>query len=741
LNRLKGVALVWIFLNHAAEQIWRGASLGNPYPDWPPLLERIRQWAPLGGYGLWGLPVNLFRYVGWLGDQAVGVFLIASGFGLTWGLLRNRSPGPIVWKEFYLRRVWRIYPLWWAAHALLLAKWLIKGLPPGDASKLILSLAGLRMTPSTFEFYSPSWWFIGLLIQLYLVFPILFLGMNRWGPRKFLIATLVVAALARGLGMMVFKDYMDPWIRGSIFITRLPEFVLGMVMADALGKRPERTEARLRSRPSLLASGALYLLGTFLSLTWAGMTVAPFVVGLGAFGLLYPLLSRGGSGSRPGVLGWIGFHSYPLYLVHQSVLARLVTDTHVLTGNGVIRILLSAVLTVAVAWVLEGGVGGIGRFLSERSRRRGPRRMLAELTAVGVGGAGLLVGAELLTRWRDPMEVQGWGERPSLAYDEELGWKLKPSRQTRLRWESYDYTVIANSLGFPGPEYPPSRSPGSLRILVTGDAFTSAEGVSTDRSWPRLLETELCHALSPRKVEVLNFAITAYGPQQYAAVTRRYVPLFRPDWVIIEFFVNDFSDVLTPVENMRDGIGLNYPESSPWRSVLRLVHLRKWIEVHCSSPWLSRLRGVPDPYGYLFGGFGYLERGPDRMWSEAPTLIARHLAEIRSVCEAAGSRLLVVMAPAAAQVCGPDRLSYYPRGVDLRDENRFDVDRPQRVLKGIADELHVPFVDLRAPLRGSSENPCQPRNMHWTEAGHHVVADTVARLLLADGDRGLPSKH
>ena len=32
------------------------------------------------------------------------------------------------------------------------------------------SLLGIRVTPSQIYFFCPSWWYVGLLVQLYLVF-------------------------------------------------------------------------------------------------------------------------------------------------------------------------------------------------------------------------------------------------------------------------------------------------------------------------------------------------------------------------------------------------------------------------------------------------------------------------------------------------------------------------------------------------------------------------------------------
>jgi hypothetical protein len=229
---------------------------------------------------------------------------------------------------------------------------------------------------------------------------------------------------------------------------------------------------------------------------------------------------------------------------------------------------------------------------------------------------------------------------------------------------------------------------------------------------------------------VLNFAITGYGPNQYAQVVERFVPRFKPDLVIIESFVNDFSDVLTPQEEFVKGIGFEKPDPDGLRSVLTLGNLRTWLKQGVLGPRIARLRGKPDFRGLYFGGIIYLEREPDE--TEGETKLAERFARIRSVCQGEGARLLVASVPAAAQVCEPTQLPYFPAGVDLSDVSKYDVERPQRILKRIADALKADFVDLRGPLRKSPELPYQPANLHWTRAGHRVVAEHLALLLAED---------
>ena len=122
--------------------------------------------------------------------------------------------------------------------------------------------------------------------------------------------------------------------------------------------------------------------------------------------------------------------------------------------------------------------------------------MGVKIAMIGVVLFFCAIGIELLVQTFDPQEVKGWGEKPSLEPHDTFGWYLIPNQTTRLRWESYDYYVNSNELGFPGPSYPEEKTPETIRILTFGDAFTSAEGVNTEQAWPRLLESNLASRFS-----------------------------------------------------------------------------------------------------------------------------------------------------------------------------------------------------------------------------------------------------
>jgi lysophospholipase L1-like esterase len=332
-----------------------------------------------------------------------------------------------------------------------------------------------------------------------------------------------------------------------------------------------------------------------------------------------------------------------------------------------------------------------------------------------------------------PQNIRGWGERPSLEAHAKYGWRLKPNHATRLQWESYDYVVQSNSLGFPGPEYPANKAKGIFRIMTIGDAFTSAEGVDTNKSWPRLLEKDLNEQHPGQTYQVMNFGITGYGPIQYAAVVEDFIPEYKPDLLIIGFFVNDFYDAAhTTNEKTQDAIGFNYSSEYSLISVLKLQHLSLYIKRNVLNPLGESFFDTLQQNGYFLGNFSAFMNDPEKIRNEVEK-VAERFKEIENIAKINGTKVVIMSIPASVQVCERKDLSYYPKNVNINDSNIFDLDLPQRLEKEIASKHHFSFYDLR-PILKSQAKECvyQPRNMHWTEEGHKIAAQYLAEILSKD---------
>ncbi len=716
LEVIKAIALLLIVFNHALERMNEYPFIFNPNDEWVPLADRIQQLEPTTG-SLWDLAFNAFRYPGLLGEVGVQLFVIASGIGLTLSAIRRKGTG----EGFMRRRIDRIAPTWITVHllALLASVPVLLFIGGGAVDRVAApwdvrfwaSLVGFRITPETIYYLVPAWWFIALLIQLYLVFPLLYRWLDKLGPVRFwyVIGGGIVVKL---VGLLVLDTYLDVWSRGAFFVTRLPEFAFGMLVAVWLTADVNP----MRHGWAIPASFLAIALGIASGLTLVGNAWGPFLFGAGLFVVLYRLFAnRALAGRTSSAVVWVGRHSLSLFIVHQPVFFVLMPGGMA----GPVRVVGGFVVGMAVTLVGAVVLERIVEFLRRQWGRWAERGVLARrLIAIGAGCLlvyGSIVGVDLLVRSNDPQEVLGWGERPSLVADDDLGWRLRPDQTTQLRWQSYDYEVTSNGLGFPAPADEPA--PGDLRILALGDAFTSAEGVNTEQAWPRLLEEQLGTAT------VWNGAITGFGPPQYLDVAAELAPLLDPEVVVVGFFVNEFDDAVFNYDSMQESIGFGKPDPTGIVPSLQWGHVSKWLRYNFTEPVLS-LAGIPNRTGYFLGNFGAFEPGSITSEDEGYQVTLDAMQDLRNLVPQA--RVLMLLVPASIQVCDAGDLDYYPSNVDLAD---FDLDQPQRLALDVARAAGIEAIDLRPLLQSLSECPYQAGNMHWTAAGHEAVAAAVAAQL------------
>jgi hypothetical protein len=99
-----------------------------------------------------------------------------------------------------------------------------------------------------------------------------------------------------------------------------------------------------------------------------------------------------------------------------------------------------------------------------------------------------------------------------------------------------------NSWGCRGPE-PDLDAP--LRGLVLGDSFMLGMLVDDQHTPPMCLERALQAEVGTR-VSLLNTGVLGYAPEQYLATLRQFVDRFRPHFVLVSVFANDFGDEEQP---------------------------------------------------------------------------------------------------------------------------------------------------------------------------------------------------
>ncbi len=127
--------------------------------------------------------------------------------------------------------------------------------------------------------------------------------------------------------------------------------------------------------------------------------------------------------------------------------------------------------------------------------------------------------------------------------DEELIYTLKPDTEAYFKGTSTQmFHLKANSLGIREREIPFQKPDHLFRILLLGDSMSMGEGVELEEIYLKRLEA-LLETNQIKNVETINAAIRGYGNDQELILFRRMGRRFKPDLVILAFFVyNDMED-------------------------------------------------------------------------------------------------------------------------------------------------------------------------------------------------------
>jgi peptidoglycan/LPS O-acetylase OafA/YrhL len=305
LDVAKGFAILYVVYFHFFRTYFEHGTL--PPNDWT---------------GLAAGAITILRIV-WLkisglGFHAVGVFIILSGWALMQSTARRAVVGAVSWGAWYRARFVRLYPMYWVAHLVYLVSPFVARLEPVD-SRIVLSLLGLRFIDITmnFMYLNAAWWYFSMLIQFYLIFPLLFWAAQRLGPWIFLLVACALGFFARYLMLVVYPQH-GLWILGGFAICRLPEFALGMALGMWHSQSTRRAEWFLLRGAGLLTGLLLYPAAlqlydngyTYIFVDFAtGACCFLAIVGLSGFISRLPHIAK--------VFGLVGAFSYGLYLVHQ----------------------------------------------------------------------------------------------------------------------------------------------------------------------------------------------------------------------------------------------------------------------------------------------------------------------------------------------------------------------------------------------------------------------------------------
>jgi len=333
----KGLAILFVAYFHFFRTYFEHGTL--PPADWSGLAAGALTIARL-----------VWLKVSGLGFHSVGVFIILSGWTLMQATVRRAESGAVAWGGWYRARFLRLYPMYWVAHLVYLLSPFVARLEPVD-SRIVLSLLGLRFIDiqMNFMYLNAAWWYFSMLIQFYLIFPLLFWAARRLGPWRFLVIACTAGFFARYV-LLVLWPQNGLWVLGGFAICRLPEFAVGMSLAVWHSRSSERMERFLLRGSGFVVGLLLYPAALqfyhgatpYVFVDFATGTCCMLeIVGIAGFISLF--------NGPVKLFGLVGLYSYGLYLIHQPYVIWLGLR---IREQPIWMFLLIAVATLAVlsAW-------------------------------------------------------------------------------------------------------------------------------------------------------------------------------------------------------------------------------------------------------------------------------------------------------------------------------------------------------------------------------------------------------
>lgn len=145
----------------------------------------------------------------------------------------------------------------------------------------------------------------------------------------------------------------------------------------------------------------------------------------------------------------------------------------------------------------------------------------------------------------DMTELRRWAREESL-YKKSEDPVLLYERRADHTTEGRRYTVASGILR---TEPVTTEKPlDTYRVVVMGDSIAAALAQDPEKNFPQLLEDLL--PASPvsggKKVEVLNFGMDGYRTAQEARLLEREAARYAPDFIVVEYCLNDPGNSYTP---------------------------------------------------------------------------------------------------------------------------------------------------------------------------------------------------
>jgi peptidoglycan/LPS O-acetylase OafA/YrhL len=264
-----------------------------------------------------GLEIKDYYILSKLGDFGVSFFIIISGGGIFFSAKSGFSA-----KEFYKKRIINILPSLWVAYSVV-AIFLyisINQIAIGwNPILILLSAIGMDgfLLSKTNTYYIVGEWFLGFIILIYLIFPVLLPALLK-SKYCTLLACSLISIITFKYSNIIFEHF-PIWNKSPMWnpTVRLPEFIFGVIFFDAISRTKK---SHIYFLPIAVITIVIYSIGEIryandiknipLYIAWFVATVSS-----------YELIFHGEFFKKAFI--WLSSYSFMAFLFHHQIIMAL----------------------------------------------------------------------------------------------------------------------------------------------------------------------------------------------------------------------------------------------------------------------------------------------------------------------------------------------------------------------------------------------------------------------------------